>query len=50
MVAALAWFVYEGGNGSSDNSDGVVVGLLCAKKNVAGSNLALYVDFYLEIF
>ena len=28
--------------GSSDNSSGVVVGLLRAEQNVAGSNLALY--------
>ena len=27
--------------GSSDNSDGVVVGLLCVEQNIAGSNLAL---------
>ena len=33
--------------GSSGNSGGVVVGLLCVEQNVAGSNLALCFDFFL---
>ena len=36
--------------GSSDNSGGVVVGALvcglCVEQNIAGSNLALCIDFF----
>ena len=56
MRVSLLGFVYKIGEiivASSDNSGVEVVRLLCVGQNVAGSNFALYFDFYfppLEIF